>query len=235
MSGSARKQDARLAELEQRIGHAFKGRALLREAMTHGSALDGAAKQTRSYDRLEFLGDRVLGLIVAEWLLEAHADEDEGEIAPRFNALVNRRACARAARAAGLGEAVILSASEEGQGGRGKEAILADICESVIAALYMDGGMAAARAFVMRFWADALDELKEMPRDAKSVLQEWTAARKAGLSYAMIDQSGPEHAPHFVIEARVDGFPPARGEGGSKREAQRAAAAAFLSERGIDV
>ncbi len=235
MSGSARKQDARLAELEQRIGHAFKNRALLREAMTHGSALDGAAKQARSYDRLEFLGDRVLGLIVAEWLLQAHADEDEGEIAPRFNALVNRRACACAARAAGLGEAVILSPSEEAQGGRGKEAILADICESVIAALYLDGAMAAARAFVMRFWADALDKAKETPRDAKSVLQEWTAARKAGLSYALIDQSGPEHAPHFVIEARVDGFEPARGEGGAKREAQRAAASAFLKQRGIDV
>jgi ribonuclease III len=231
---SARAHDVRLAELEQRIGHVFEDRALLREAMTHGSALDGAAKKTRSYDRLEFLGDRVLGLIIAERLLREHEDEDEGEIAPRFNALVNRHACARAARAAGLGDAVLLSASEQAQGGRGKETILADICESVIAALYLDGGLDAARGFVARYFADAFDDMKSAPRDAKTVLQEWVAARKRGLSYAVIDQSGPEHAPRFVVEARVDGFEPARGEGGAKREAQRAAAAAFLKEHGID-
>lgn len=229
MSGP-RKQDVRLAELEQRIGHAFKNRDLLREALTHGSSLDGARKK-RSYDRLEFLGDRVLGLIVAERLLDQHQNDHEGELAPRYNTLVNRHACARAARAAGLGEAVVLSPSEEASGGRGKEAILADICESVIAALYIDGGFDAARAFVTRFWGDAFEDVKSAERDAKTVLQEWTAARRKGLSYAVIEQSGPEHAPHFVIEARVDGFPPARGEGGSKREAQRAAAAAFLKER----
>ncbi len=234
MSGQ-RKQDARLAELEQRLDHTFRDRNLLREAMTHGSALDGASKKRRSYDRLEFLGDRVLGLVVAERLLAEHKSEHEGEIAPRFNALVNRHACARAARAADLGDAVILSPSEEAQGGRGKEAILADICESVIAALYLDGGLEASRAFIMRFWADAFDDVKDAPRDAKTVLQEWTAAKKRGLSYAMIEQSGPEHAPHFVIEARVDGFDPGRGEGGSKREAQRMAAAAFLKARGVHV
>lgn len=231
---SGRKADARLAELQRRIGYAFDDAALLREAMTHGSVLDGANKKRRSYDRLEFLGDRVLGLIVAERLLAEHQSEGEGEIAPRYNALVNRHACAAAARAAGLGEAVILSPSEEASGGRGKEAILADICESVIAALYLDGGMEAARAFVTRFWGDAFDT-KDAPRDAKTALQEWAAAKKKGLSYVLIEQSGPEHAPHFVIEAHVDGFPPARGEGGAKREAQRAAAAAFLKERGVDV
>lgn len=227
-----RKQDARLAELEQRIGHVFTDRALLREALTHGSALDGK-KKSRSYDRLEFLGDRVLGLIVAERLLDEHEDEDEGELAPRFNALVNRHACARAARAADLGAAVILSPSEEASGGRGKEAILADICESVIAALYFDGGMPAARAFIMRFWGEAFADVASAPRDAKTALQEWAAARRLGLSYVVIDQSGPEHAPHFVIEARVDGFEPARGEGGAKRDAQRAAASAFLAARGV--
>jgi len=231
MSGP-RKQDARLNELQHRIGHAFTDPEMLREAMTHGSALDGVKKK-RSYDRLEFLGDRVLGLVVAERLLEQHKSEEEGELAPRYNALVNRHACARAARAAGLGEAVILSPSEEASGGRGKEAILADICESVIAALYLDGGLDAARAFITKFWDDAFETGENAPRDAKTVLQEWAAARKRGLSYAMIDQTGPEHAPHFVIEARIDGFPPERGEGGSKRDAQRAAAAAFLKARGV--
>lgn len=233
MSGP-RKQDVRLAELEQRIGHMFKDRALLREALTHGSALDGAKKR-RSYDRLEFLGDRVLGLIVADWLLREHAEHEEGELAPLFNKLVDRHACAHAARAAGLGEAVILSSSEEASGGRGKEAILADICESVIAALYLDGGFETARAFVMRFWGEALHGASEAPRDAKIVLNEWAGAKQLGVSYAVIDRTGPEHAPHFVIEARVGEFAPARGEGGSKRDAQRAAAAAFLKERGVDV
>lgn len=230
----ARRNDARLDELEQRIGHRFADRALIREAMTHGSALEGA-RSSRSYERLEFLGDRVLGLIVAERLLDAHADEEEGELAPRLNALVNRAACARAARRADLGAALVLSPSEEAQGGRDKEAILADATEAVIAALYLDAGFEAARSFVTRFWGDEFDAVRSARRDAKTLLQEWAAARKRGLSYTVIDQSGPEHAPHFVIEARIDGFDGARGEGGSKREAQRAAAAAFLKARGVDV
>src|SRR5512143_3914132 len=143
MSG---RQETRFAELEQRLGYVFKDRALLREAMTHGSALDGDKSNRRSYDRLEFLGDRVLALIVADRLLREHADEDEGEIAPRFNTLVNQRACAAAGRAAGLGDAAILSASEEGHGGRNKDTILADLCEAMIGALYRDSGFEASRA-----------------------------------------------------------------------------------------
>jgi ribonuclease-3 len=227
------KADARLDALQARIGHTFKNRALLKEAMTHASALDGKRGAMASYDRLEFLGDRVLGLIVAERLLQEHQHEEEGEIAPRFNALVNRHACARAARAADLGAAVILSPSEEASGGRGKDAILADLCESVIAALYLDAGMETARAFVTRFWGEAFDVQEDAPQDAKTALQEWAAARRLSFSYDVVDQSGPEHAPHFVIDVRVDGFAPARGEGGSKRAAQRAAAAAFLKERGV--
>lgn len=235
MSGKAANEDARIAALEARIGHRFKNKALVREALTHGSALDGASKKRRSYQRLEFLGDRVLGLIVAEHLHAAHQNEDEGELAPRLNALVNRGACARAARRADLGEGAFLSPSEEAQGGRGKEAILADLCESVIAALYLDGGFTAARDFVARFWEEEFAHAESAPRDAKTALQEWTAAKRRGLAYALIEQSGPEHAPVFVVEAQVEGFPPARGEGGSKRDAQRAAAAAFLKARGADV
>lgn len=231
---SGRKRDDALAALEVVLAHSFKDPAILREALTHGSSTDGAKKK-RSYERLEFLGDRVLGLIIAEHLYKAHADEDEGELAPRLNALVNRRACARAARRAGLGEAAYLSASEVAQGGRNKEAILADLCEAVIAALYLDGGYAAAHAFVSRFWAEEFAQADATPRDAKTVLQEWTAAKRRGLAYALVEQSGPEHAPVFVIEAQVEGFPPARGEGGSKRDAQRAAATAFLMARGVDV
>lgn len=227
-------RDARLDALQERLGHTFKDRALLLEAMTHGSALDGKRGLRRSYDRLEFLGDRVLGLIVAEHLLAAREADEEGDLAPRLNALVNRHACAAAARAADLGAAVILSPSEDQQGGRGKEAILADLCEAVIGALYLDAGMGAARDFVTRFWGDAFAQQGAAPRDAKTALQEWTAARHKNLSYVVIEQSGPEHAPRFVIEARVDAMAPARGEGGSKREAQRAAAQAFMAEHGID-
>lgn len=234
MSGP-RKQDARLADLEQRIFYAFKQRSLLSEALTHASALDGSKQARRSYDRLEFLGDRVLGLLVAERLLAEHKDDEEGELAPRFNALVNRHACARAARAADLGAAVVLSPSEEASGGRGKQAILADICESVIGAIYLDGGLEAARAFVTRFWGDAFEEMARAPRDAKTTLQEWAAARKQTLNYVVIEQTGTDHAPRFIVEARVEGFDATRGEGGSKRDAQRAAAAAFLKERGVDV
>lgn len=234
MSGPGKQHDSQLAALEQRIGYAFKNRALLREAVTHGSAFDGAKKR-RDYDRLEFLGDRVLGLAVAERLLAENKTEEEGELAPRYNALVNMHACARAARAADLGAAIVLSPSEAANGGRNKEAILGDVCEAVIAALYLDGGFDVARGFITRFWGDAFEQMKHAPRDAKTALQEWAAARKKGMSYVVIDQSGPEHAPHFIVEARVDGFAPSRGEGGSKREAQRLAAAAFLKERGVDV
>lgn len=230
MSGPS-KHDAKLAELEARIGYTFKDRALLREALTHGS-VDAGKKQRRDYDRLEFLGDRVLGLCVAERLLAEHQGEQEGELAQRYNALVNRHACARAARAAGLGDALVLSPSEEASGGRNKEAILGDICESVIAALYLEGGLETARAFITRFWGDAFDDTRNTPRDAKTALQEWAAARKKHLRYVEASVSGPEHAPRFVIDAHVEGFEPVRGEGSSKREAQRAAAEAFLKARG---
>jgi ribonuclease-3 len=229
MKGPA--HDAKLAELESRIGYAFKDRALLREALTHGSVHEGKKKR-RDYDRLEFLGDRVLGLCVAERLLAENQHDQEGDLAPRFNSLVNRQACARAARAAGLGDAIVLSASEEAQGGRQKEAILGDVCESVIAALYLDGGLEEARAFISRFWGDAFDDAKRTQRDAKTALQEWAAARKKHLRYVDIAQSGPEHAPRFIIEAHVEDFDASRGEGASKREAQRAAAEAFLKARG---
>ncbi|MGQ0532429.1 MAG: ribonuclease III [Caulobacteraceae bacterium] len=230
MSGPA-KHDAKLVELEQRIGYVFQDRALLREALTHASVHEGQKKR-RDYDRLEFLGDRVLGLCVAERLLAEHQGEQEGELAPRYNALVNRHACARAARAAELGVALVLSPAEEASGGRSKEAILGDICESVIAALYLDGGLETARGFITRFWGDAFDDVKNAPRDAKTALQEWAAAKRKLLRYVDVDQSGPEHAPHFIIEAQVEGFEPVRGEGASKRSAQRAAAAAFLKQRG---
>lgn len=223
-----------IAALEERLGHVFTDQSLIREALTHASASDGKPRGPKNYERLEFLGDRVLGLIMAERLYRQFPDETENKLAPRFNALVNRHACARAARRAELGQAVVLSPSEESSGGRGKEAILADVCESVIAALYLDAGFEAARRFIEQFWEGEFEAIQRMRKDAKTSLQEWAAARRRDFSYIMVDRSGPEHAPRFVVELRVAGFDPVRGEGGSKREAEQAAAAALLEATGID-
>jgi ribonuclease III len=232
---SARKDDAPIAALEARLGYQFGARALIEEALTHASALTRRGDPPASYERLEFMGDRVLGVITAERLFRQFPQSGEDELALRFNALVNRGACARAARRAGLGEAVRMSDSERSSGGADKEAILADCCEAVIAALYLDGGLGAARDFVERFWADEFDDAAALRKDAKTVLQEWAAARKKSLAYRLTDRSGPDHAPRFVVEAELAGAAPARGEGGSKREAEQAAAAALLKAEGVDV
>lgn len=231
---AAPKSTPAIDALEAHLGYAFKDRALLREALTHGSVRGAKAERARTYERLEFLGDRVLGMIVAERLCHDFPDEGEDGLAPRLNALVNRAACARAGRRAKLGPALVLASSEEAAGGRGKDQILADACEAVIAALYLDGGFEPARAFIAQFWGDEFEGVRNLPRDPKTILQEWSAARKRALTYELMDRIGPEHAPRFVVEARVEGMTPARGEGPSKREAERAAAAAFLAEAGID-
>lgn len=221
-------------EIEARLGRVFRKKALLEEALTHSSAAEGRKK--KDYERLEFLGDRVLGLVVSEHLFATFASEGEDKLAPRFNALVNRDACARAARRAKLGPALILSASEARTGGREKDTILADACESVIAALYLDGGMKAARAFIETFWGDELTASGAAPRDPKTALQEWTASRKRpNPRYDVVERSGPDHAPHFIVEAVVEGMKPMRGEGGSKRDAERAAARAVLETAGVHV
>ncbi len=222
-----------MAALEARIGYGFKARALLEEALTHSSAAEGRPGEMTN-ERLEFLGDRVLGLIAAEELLRRFPELSEAMLAPRFNALVNRAACAEAAQRAELGAALHLSRAEADAGGRAKEAILADACEALIAALYLDGGFDAARAFVLRFWGDAFEAVKSQRKDPKTSLQEWAAARRAPLTYRVIARSGPDHAPMFEIEVAVGVHAPARGEGRSKREAEQAAAAAMLRLVGAD-
>ncbi len=223
------------ASVEARLGRKFRRPGLLQEALTHSSAGDGRAARVNN-ERQEFLGDRVLGLIVAERLYRDFAGEGENGLAPRLNALVNRTACARAARRAGLGAALTLSRSEEAGGGREKETILADACEAVIAALYLDGGLKAARAFIDKYWAEEFAAVTTPPQDAKTVLQEWAAATKRGSPrYVVLERAGPDHAPRFKVEASVQGCDPAVGEGGSKREAERAAALALLAAAGVHV
>jgi ribonuclease-3 len=214
--------------LEQRLGHAFADPALLERALTHSSA-----NSIRSNERLEFLGDRVLGLVVAEELHKRFPEDAEGALALKLNALVREEACARAAEAAGLAGHLILAKSESLSGGRRKAAILAGACEAVIAALYQDGGLDAARRFIECYWADQIASLGHDMRDPKTALQEWAQARRGNSAapvYALLNREGPDHAPHFVIEVRVSGHDPVTGEGGSKREAEQDAARKMLDK-----
>lgn len=225
------------AALDTAIGWRFTKPLLLTEALTHSSAAEGRRHAAPDNERLEFLGDRVLGLLLAEKLFQLYPSAPESALALRLNSLVNRQACARAARRADLGPHLVLSRAEEQAGGRDKETILADACEALIAALYLDGGLAAARGFVDRFWQAELDAQAEQPlRDAKTALQEWAAARGRGTpAYQVLGREGPDHAPVFRVDVRVGAELRASGEGRSKREAERAAALALLMELGVSL
>lgn len=214
-----------LDRLEERLGHRFREPALLRQALTHASAAAPGA----SNERLEFLGDRVLGLIVAALLFERFPGETEGALARRFTALVRREALAHVAETIELGAHLVLSAGEEEAGGRANPGTLADACEAMIAALFLDGGLAAAEAFVRRRWLPLLDEAVPPPKDAKTALQEWAQDRGLPLPvYRETGRSGPAHAPTFSIEVQVAGRPPASASGPSKRAAEQSAAAELL-------
>lgn len=217
-----------LRDFEARLGHRFADPALLTEAVTHGSAA-GAARS--SNQRLEFLGDRVLGLVMARALLAADADATEGQLAPRYNALVRKETCAEVAREIGLGEVLRLGRSEMLSGGRRKEALLADAMEALIAAVYLDAGADAAESMVLRLWGDRIAGVEADARDPKTALQEWAQARGAPPpDYLEVGRSGPDHAPRFTIEVRLEDGTAARGEAGSKRHAEQAAARALLEK-----
>jgi ribonuclease III len=212
--------------LAKALGHRFATKSLLEQALTHPSAASAARPDNQ---RLEFLGDRVLGLCIAEALLEEFPDAAEGQLAPRFNALVRRETLAEVAAEIGLGEHLRLGRSESISGGRRKAAILADATEAVIAALYLDGGMEAARRFILAGWQDRLSEMRAAPTDAKTRVQEWAQAR--GLAppvYRLTDRSGPDHAPVFTVEAGLETGETASGQAGSKKMAEQEAASALL-------
>ena len=217
------------APLEDRLGYSFRDKSLLERALTHASA-SGA-----SNERLEFVGDRVLGLVVAARLYGLYPGDAEGVLALKLNALVRKEACANAAEAAGLPEYLILAGSEASSGGRKKAVILAGACEAVIAALYLDGGLETAEAFIARYWREAFGTLNQDMRDAKTALQEWAQARGGRIApvYTLMRREGPDHAPRFVVEVAAGGEPPAAGEGSSKREAEQSAAAAMLKRLGL--
>jgi ribonuclease-3 len=213
------------------IGHPFARPELLERALTHASATGGPGPSPRTNERLEFLGDRVLGLIVAEMLLKNFPGEDEGRIAMRHTALVRREALARVAQAIGLGAHMIMARGEESSGGRQNPSLLADCCEAVIAALYLDGGLTAAGHFIEVHWAPMLGETPDPPKDAKTRLQEW--AQGSGLAlpeYREIDRTGPHHAPIFTVEGSVVGYPALSATGPSKRAAEQNAAERLLEK-----
>ena len=222
-----------LSDLEQQLGYRFRDNSLLTRALTHGSAVaesDGRA----TYQRLEFLGDRVLGLIIADLLWEHFPHADEGELARRFNALVRRETCMEVAKDLGLGAFLIIGASEERSGGRRKTAILADAAESVIGAIYRDGGFDAARELIAAHWQPRMLAAERPRRDAKTALQEWSQGR--GMpppTYEIIERKGPDHAPIFKVRVLISGLEPAFGEGRSRRDGEQIAASSLLVKLGL--
>lgn len=216
--------------LSDKLGYEFKDRALLKMALTHASK----AKSSKDYERLEFLGDRVLGLVIAEELYLRNPGQREGHMAPHFSALVSGAICAEVAKTIGIHEYIIAGPRETAAGIAKNATVLGDAMEALVAAVYLDGGLEAARRFVLRFWDKYLNQKGRMKKDAKTFLQEWALGRSLPIpSYVVAGREGPDHAPEFVIEVHVTGFEPARGAGLSKRTAEQIAAEAFLMRENL--
>jgi ribonuclease-3 len=231
-------------DLAQAIGYEFTRPELLDEALTHPSALaseHGRNRRSRNtfhrgYERLEFLGDRVLGLVVADLLWRRFESEPEGHLTRRLTHLVRGETLARVANTIGLGSHLLLSRAEKAAGAADNPGILADVCEAVIAAIYLDGGLAAASDFVRRYWEPLIDEMEGPPRDPKTALQEWAQARALALpTYELVATSGPDHALRFTVTARVAGRDCATATASSKRVAEARAAELLLQQLGADV
>lgn len=216
-----------LRAFSQRVGHEFARPELLVRALTHGSI---STPMRPDNQRLEFLGDRVLGLVIAEALLQADPDASEGRLAPRYNALVRGETCADVAREIGLGEVLKLGRSEMKTGGRRKDALLGDAMEAVLAAVYLDAGFETARQVILSLWGDRLHGAEAAAFNPKTALQEWAQAH--GMPppvYEQTERSGPDHAPAFTITARLDDGRSAAASGtGTKRSIEQAAAQALL-------
>lgn len=216
------------AALEKTIGHRFKDNSLLSTALTHRSL--ARDEKTVHNQRLEFLGDAVLGLLIAEMLYEMFPDADEGDLSRRLVSLVNGEQLAVIGEQLGLGALMHMSESEIEQGGRSNTSNLEDACEALLGALYLDGGLKALRGVINAYWKPLALELKEPPKDPKTTLQEWAQARSLPLpDYQVLSADGPAHAPQFIIEVVVSGKK-GRGEAGNKKLAERLAAEALLKQ-----
>ena len=217
------------------MGHSFADPAILEQALTHRGALGtqrkdgGPVSAVEGNERLEFLGDRVLGLIVADALLRTFPGEDEGELAPRLAALVSAPTLARVAAVLDLHEYVKVARGQRAD--TAETAVLADACEAIIGALYIDGGLAAAEKFIAAHWGPLMHAEIVPPKDAKTTLQEWAQGRGLPLpSYRVVEESGPAHAPSFKMTVMVQGYPEMTGQGRTKRLATQAAASALLKK-----
>jgi len=222
-------------ELESRIGYNFADKTILDRALTHISAASPKQGRGGSYQRLEFLGDHVLGLVVSDMLYRAFPKGDEGELSRRLADLVRRETCADVARAIDLGAALRLGNSESNAGGRRRLATLADVCEALIGAVFVDGGYPAAAALIERLWKERMLTPARPLRDPKTMLQEWAQGR--GLptpAYREVERTGPHHSPVFRVAVDVTALASAEGVGRSKRAAEQAAAAAMLTREGVD-
>lgn len=218
-----------LDRLQDALGHRFADTELLRDALTHPS-VQGARENETGYERLEFLGDRILGLVVAEMLLNAYPDEAEGDLAKRHAAAVQRAALADIASELKLGEYLYLSPGEHKSGGRSNRAILADALEALIAALYLDGGLETAKNFIGKYWTAQIDRVAP-PQDPKTTLQEWVQGNGLDLPvYEIVSQSGPQHAPMFEMSVAVAGFAPVTASAKSKRKAEKLAAQRMMEQ-----
>jgi len=221
--------------LEERIGYKFADKALLERALTHISALSGGPQnRSASYQRLEFLGDHVLGLVISDMLYRAFPKANEGELSRRLADLVRKETCAEVARAMDLGPALKLGNSESHAGGRLRATILADACEALVGAVFIDGGYQAADELISLFWKERMLKPLRPLRDPKTMLQEWAQAR--GLptpAYRELARTGPHHDPEFRVAVVLPDRPPAEGLGSSKRAAEQAAAASMLTRVGI--
>ena len=228
-----KRRDTALQQFFERLGFAFKDRALVELALTHASARP-SLKPNEDNERLEFLGDRVLGLAIAELLTQTFPESSEGELARRYNQLVRAETCAEIAKEWELGQLILMSGGEAESGGRGKKTILANACEAVLGAIFIEGDYQAARDVVFRFWATELASLDLALPDAKSILQEWAQGRRLSLPrYVEIAREGPDHKPRFTSEVQIDGVAPERGHGANKRAAEQAAALAMLLREGV--
>ena len=220
-----------IATLVERVGYNFRDEQLFNQALTHASG--AKSKVSGSNERLEFLGDRVLGLVVAQLLYERHDDVPEGDLARMFNTLVKRQTCAKIGRRLGIPDALIMA----GKGAKRASVtdnIVGDACEALIAAVYLDGGLDEARKVIAKHWAEFLERAPDLRKDAKSALQEWAAARSLAVpSYETIAMTGPDHAPEFKVELTIDGHEPVQGVSSTRRTAEQVAATEFLRRERI--
>jgi ribonuclease III len=225
---------AATAAIEARIGHKFADPALLTTAITHVSALKSQRKRSDSYQRLEFLGDHVLGLVVSDMLYRAFPNADEGELSKRLADLVRKESCADVAKSLGLLDDIKLGQVGASASARLRKSVLGDICEAVIGAVFLDGGYTAAAQFVERNWTERMRKPRRPLRDPKTVLQEWAQSKRLPTPvYREIERTGPHHDPQFRVAVDLPGLAPAEGVGGSKRAAEKDAASVMIAREGV--